>query len=120
MKHFVLCVLVAVTISFLTGCTAARPMKLVVSGSTNLPVSASYTIDGVYRNYSGLMPATFEFRGRSAEWKIQRMAGNDDFRVEFYVDELRRTSTTSAGHSSIRGAIRYENNRELYWAEAID
>ena len=96
-------------------------MKLVVLGPPNIPVAATYTVDGLTTTHSAVMPAAFDFRGRSAaEWKVQRLAGNEEFRVEFYVGDLRRTSTISAGHSAIRGAILYENNRERYWAQAVE
>lgn len=115
----------AVAVMLLAGCAtahraAARPMKLVVLGPPNIPIAVSYSADGISQRSTTVMPATIEFTGRSAEWKVQRLSGNHEFRVEFYVGDLRRTSTTSAGHSAIQGAILYESDRERYWAQAVE
>jgi hypothetical protein len=95
-------------------------MRLVVLGPAGVPFAASYKVDGVELNESGVMPATIDFSGRNAKWEVVREQGNEDFRVEFYVGELVRQSTTTAGKSGIRGGIVYERDRERSWSEAFE
>ena len=95
-------------------------MKLEVLGKPGTMFVAKYTVDGLKQEEAGLMPGTIHFGGRSVEWEVVRPNGEEDFRVEFYVGELRRTSTTSAGKSKIRGALKYDANSEGYWAQAVD
>ena len=107
----------------LSGCAttpAGRPMKLEVLGKPGTMFVAKYTVDGLKQEEAGLMPATVEFGGRSVEWEVFRPNGEDEFRVEFYVGALRRTSTTSGGKSKIRGELKYDANRERYGAQAVD
>jgi len=105
-----------------SGCAtpAGRPMKLVILGEKGTMYVAKYTVDGLKQEEAGLMPDTVRFGGRNVEWEVLRPSGTNDFRVEFCVGELRRTSTTSAGKSKIRGAIKYDRNHESYWAHPAD
>ena len=95
-------------------------MKLEVLGKPGTMFVAKYTVDGLLQEEAGLMPATIHFGGRNVEWEVLRPSGDEEFRVEFYVGELRRTSTTSAGKSKIRGALKYDANRERYGAQAVN
>jgi hypothetical protein len=95
-------------------------MKLEVLGKPGTMFVAKYTVDGLKQEEAGLMPSTVHFGGRSVEWEVLRPSGDEEFRVEFYVGELRRTSTTSAGRSKIRGELKYDANSERYWAHAVD
>ena len=95
-------------------------MKLEVLGKPGTMFVAKYTVDGLKQEEAGLMPGTIQFGGRSVEWEVVRPSGEEEFRVEFYVGELRRTSTTSAGKSKIRGALKYDANRERYGAQAVN
>jgi hypothetical protein len=107
----------------MSGCVtppAGRPMKLVILGEKGTMYTAKYTVDGLKQESTGLMPDTIQFGGRNAEWEVQRPSGGRDFRVEFYVGEMKHTSTTSSGKSKIRGAVRYGKNQEVYWGEATD
>jgi hypothetical protein len=106
-----------------SGCATrpmGRPMKLVILGEKGTMYTAKYTVDGLTQEEAGLMPDTIRFGGRNVEWEVLRPSGTQEFRVEFYVGELKRTSTTSAGKSKIRGAIQYGSDQERYWAAAAD
>lgn len=81
---------------------------------------AKFKVDGAKQEEAGLMPATIQFGGRSVEWEVLRPSGDAEFRVEFYVGELKRTSTTSAGKAKIRGALQYDAEREKYWGQAVN
>jgi hypothetical protein len=94
-----------------------RPMKLVVLGTPGTMFAAKYKVDGATQEEAGLMPATIQFGGRSVEWEVMRPSGDREFRVEFYVGELKRTSTTSSGKAMIRGGLKYTATSESYWAE---
>lgn len=97
-----------------------RPMKLVISGPPGTMFVAKFKVDGAKQEEAGLMPATIQFGGRSVEWEVLRPSGDAEFRVEFYVGELKRTSTTSAGKAKIRGALQYDAEREKYWGQAVN
>jgi hypothetical protein len=104
-----------------SGCAtqpAGRPMKLVILGEKGTMYTAKYKVDGLTQEEAGLMPDTIRFGGRSAEWEVLRPSGTNEFRVEFYVGELMRTSTTSAGKPRIRGGVKYDRRSEASWAAA--
>ncbi|MGZ8920195.1 MAG: hypothetical protein ACXW3L_04355 [Limisphaerales bacterium] len=119
-----ICCMVALLVSLVwSGCATTpmgRPMKLVISGPPGTMFVAKYAVDGAKQEEAGLMPATIQFGGRSVEWEVIRPSGDAEFRVDFWVGELRRSSTTSSGKSKIRGALQYDAEWEKYWAQAAD
>ncbi len=108
------------SVGLLTGCSPLHPMKIAVVGPGGTPFRGSYTVDGIYQSYTGVMPATVEFTARDLDWRIERQAGTEPFRVESYVGEIRCTSTESSNHRGIRGALETGGDREKYWAEPFD
>ena len=114
---------VAVIVLGLSGCATTpptRPMKLVVTGESGRMITAKYKADGVSQEQTALMPATILFRARNVEWEVTQLNGDREFRVELVVGELKRLSTTSSGHRTIRGALKYSANEESYWAHSVD
>lgn len=107
----------------LCGCAttpATRPMKLVVTGEPGTMFTAKYKADGILQEQTALMPGTVAFQARNVEWEVTRPSGDGEFRVDLMVGELKRLSTTSSGHRTIRGALKYSANQESYWAQPVD
>jgi len=107
----------------LAGCATtpdARSMKLVVTGNAGTMVTVHYTADGVKQEETGVIPVTVRFHGRNAEWEIVRPSGGQEFRVDMYVGDMKRLSTTSSGHSKVRGQIEYSAAQEKYWMSPAD
>lgn len=95
-------------------------MKLVITGTPGSMFAAKYKVDGAMQEEAGLMPGTIQFGGRSVEWEVTQPSGDREFRVEFYVEALKRTSTTSYGKPTIRGGLKYTATSESYWAHPVD
>ena len=95
-------------------------MKLVVLGAPGTMVTVRYKADGVPQEETVLVPATIPFKARNVEWEVIRPSGDEEFRVELLVGDLKRLSTTSGRKSKIRGAMVYNAQQEKYWAQPVD
>jgi hypothetical protein len=115
---------------------AARPVRLVITGPDGQRFSGSYTADGVTNSVSAIAPATLNMQARDVTFEFKRVGGDGEFRVDLYVGDLCRTSTTSAKLPGVRGelryaatsnklsgvlgALRYATTSESYWAAGFD
>jgi hypothetical protein len=93
---------------------AARPVRLVITGPEGQRFSGSYTADGVTNSVSALAPATLSMQARDVDFAFKREGGDGEFRVELYVGDLCRTSTTSHTKEGVRGALRYTLDDDTY------
>ena len=99
---------------------APRPVRLVITGPDGQPFSGSYTADGVTNSVSAIAPATLTMQARDVTFEFNRVGGVGEFRVDLYVGDLCRTSTTSDKLPGVRGALRYASASESYWAAGFD
>src|SRR5688572_23017227 len=106
---------VGVLYAFTGSPAAARPVRLVVTGPEGQRFSGSYVADGVTNSVSGVASATISLQARDVTYAFKREGGDGEFRVDLYVGELCRTSTTSDARQGVRGELRYTANSESYW-----
>jgi hypothetical protein len=112
-------VAVSVMIYILTASTtAARPVRLVVTGPVGQRFSGSYVADGITNSVQGIAPTTVSFAAKNVAYEFKREGGEAEFRVALFVGDLCRLSTTSDKRQGVRGELRYSAAaRENYWAE---
>jgi hypothetical protein len=78
--------------------------------------NGSYIADGVTNSMSAIAPATISLQARDLAYEFTRDGGDGEFRVELYVGDLPRLSTTSGGQQGVRGQLHYSSGNESYWA----
>lgn len=95
---------------------AARPVRLVITGSEGQRFTGSYVADGVTNTLSALAPATISILAKEVTYEFQREGGQGEFRVALFVGEHCRTTTTSGHRQAVRGWLRYFADGESYGA----
>lgn len=93
---------------------AARPARLVVTGADGQHISGMYVADGVTNSVKAITPVTLGFAARNIDFEFKQEGGETPIRVDLYVCDLQRLSTTTL--QGARGTLRYSAASECYWA----
>jgi hypothetical protein len=118
----VTCVLlfaIATALVFTKARVAARPVRLVIIAPEGQRFSGTYVADGVTNSVNALAPATISMSAKDVAFEFTHERTNAQFRVELFVGQLCRTSTTGEKNRGVRGALRYAADKESYWASAF-
>ncbi len=106
---------IAMTLFLLNNSTiAARPARLVVTGSDGQHISGKYVADGFTNTVSAITPVTISFAARNIDFEFKQEGGEIPIRIDLYVCDLQRLSTTTL--QGARGSLRYSAASECYWA----